>query len=127
MGKEAKIGLVVVGVLAGALFGLLLKRFVLTGTPAVQTDAEQLASQPHAIPTHDKPTVVTAQKDSADPSAGGVAGNDWSTRRDDVPHGSFLPADDLAPNAGRYAEQDQPTPAAPGSDPSPSPAAARCR
>ena len=115
MGKEARIGLIVVGVLAGALLGLLLKRFVLTGAPEVQRGTEQLATQPHAIPTDDKPTVVTAQNDSPVRSADGLGADTWATGPDDrengVPHGSYLPADDDGA-APRYAEQQEQVPEA---------------
>ncbi|MGD9723433.1 MAG: LysM peptidoglycan-binding domain-containing protein [Pirellulales bacterium] len=113
MGKEARIGLVVVGVLAGALLGLLIKRFLLTGPALMDSPAEHMASQPHAIPTDERPTVVAAQKDrgAAERDRGEWAENPRPDSGSDVPHGSFLPADEPAVNP-RYAQQDQPTPAA---------------
>ena len=116
MGKESKIGIIVVGVLMGVFLGLLIKRFVLTPSlPAVEADVPRVAAQPEATPDGEQPTVVTAQRDTTGPAADGAADNPWGTGRRadtgvDVPHGSFLPADEPPVNP-RYAEQPEPTPA----------------
>jgi hypothetical protein len=71
MGKEAKVGIVVVGVLAGALIGLAVKRFVLTAAPASHGPDPSVAEQPKALPPEASPTVVAAQQSdpATDPSS----------------------------------------------------------
>ncbi|MEX2112352.1 MAG: hypothetical protein WD845_04160, partial [Pirellulales bacterium] len=111
MGKEAKIGIVVVGVLAGALIGLAVKRFVLTAAPVGAPDASSVAGQPEPVAKNTTPTVVAAQQ--SDAALGDIDSRMWANNGPDssggVPHGSFLPADEAEPNA-RYARQAEPQP-----------------
>jgi nucleoid-associated protein YgaU len=112
MGKEAKVGIVVVGVLAGALIGLAVKRFVLTAAPASHGPDPSVAAQPKPLPPEASPTVVAAQQSdpALDPNS-----RLWDSSPADsnggMPRDSFLPAE-TDPNA-RYAQQDEPQPIEP--------------
>ena len=115
MGRDTKIGLAIVGVLALTFTGLLVKKFIFVGPGAMSEidSARNSASHPAPAPANDKPTVVMAQKDSPaaagklpselrGPASHGVEGETPA----DMPRGSYLPADSPAEN--RYARQQNP-------------------
>ena len=110
MGKETKIGLIVVGVLAGALLGVVVKKFLLP-RPAPAVEESQLFAQP--VQQTEKPTVVQAQKERGAEGSSVARDDAWARGADGetaagVPHGSFLPAE-APPTDGGVA----PLPAAP--------------
>jgi nucleoid-associated protein YgaU len=126
MGKEAKVGIVVIGVLMGALLGLVIKKYFLTSPPAMQVDDSQFARQAEPISTADQPTVVTAQNDLPGVDAGGAWSDGGAAARGATaggpPNASFLPAVDAAapynPNS-RYAQEDAVTTSEDGAPPTP--------
>ena len=98
MGKETKIGLVVVGVLAGALLGVVVKKFLLP-RPAPTVEAE-LFAQP--APQAEKPKVVLTQQEPGAEGSAAARDNAWAhgEATAGMPHGSFLPADSAPADGG---------------------------
>jgi nucleoid-associated protein YgaU len=114
MGKEAKIGIVVVGLLAGALIGLAVNRFVLSSPAVSVPSADSVAEQPQPATSDQAPTVVTAQQDAV--VHDNIDSRMWATSEGEpsagMPRGSFLPDEDVEPNP-RYVRQVEPQPLEP--------------
>lgn len=121
MGKETKIGLVVIGVLLVAFAALLFRR--LSGFQGVSSPHGQTAAAPSEPPSSagmsDKPAVILAQKDAGEPSAAGRGF--WNnTPRDnqsaseasaEAPAGNFMPPENAPGEPAtedRYAPQVEP-------------------
>ncbi len=117
MGKETKIGLVVIGMLLLVFGTLLIRKLTADDTSLPQPPTARVAEAPSSAGMAEKPAVVLAQKDPA--SGAGIsafwnkdsrAAEGHPQQPPEVPRRDFLPADggaaaEAAPD--RYAEVDR--------------------
>ena len=107
MGKETKIGLVVIGVLLLGFGGLLVRRVILSDRGGVGDPEAPRAAQALAPAADGKPTVVMAQRESVEPQRVPY-GRESSG---DVPRASYMPAENAPaenPQLDRDADHEPP-------------------
>ncbi|MBI3837370.1 MAG: LysM peptidoglycan-binding domain-containing protein [Planctomycetia bacterium] len=114
MGKETKIGLAVIGVLLLGFGALLIRRLIVSDVAGVGEPDAPRAAQAFPSAAEGKPTVVTAQRESAEQLRALNGKNPWKARGEDmsaesigdVPRASYLPAEN--PPRDRYTSESEP-------------------